>query len=140
MTRFGKRPQTIAPLLLGLALLIAAATVGCAKKSAPAAQQGATKAAPAQSDDVGSVSYDEGSRRLVITFQNGSIHEYNDVPHDVYVGFTAAPARGVYFNAYVKERYPFRLITSGPAGSIQIQGGEPKPAKPRSSRGRGNGK
>jgi len=91
---------------------------------------------------VGAVSYDEGSRRLVITFQNGSIHEYNDVPHDVYVGFTAAPARGVYFSTYVKDRYPFRVTTSGPAGStvIQIQGGESKPAKPRSSRGRGNGK
>ena len=142
MTGFGKRPLTITPLLLGLALLVAAATVGCAKKSPPVPQQGATKVEPAQSDDVRSVSYDEGSRRLVITFQNGSIHEYTDVPHDVYVGFTAAPARGVYFSTYVKERYPFRVTTSGSAGStiIQIQGGESKPAKPRSSRGRGNGK
>lgn len=137
MTRFGKRPMTIAPLLLGLALLVAAATVGCAKKSPPAAQQGATKVEPAQSDDVGSVSYDEGSRRLVITFQNGSIHEYNDVPHDVYVGFNAAPARSVYFSTYVRDRYPFRVTTSGPAGSVQIQVQEPKPAKPSRSRGKG---
>ena len=139
MTGFGKRPLTIPALLLSLALLVAAATVGCAKKSPPAPQQGATKVEPAQSDDVGSISYDEGSRRLVITFQNGIIHEYTDVPHDVYVGFTAAPARGVYFSTYVKERYPFRVTTSGSAGStiIQIQGGESKPAKPGRSRGKG---
>ncbi len=143
MTGFGKRPLTTPTFLVGLALLAAAATVGCGKKSAPAPQAGATQVEQAQSDDPGSVSYDEGSRRLVITFRNGSVYEYTDVPRDVYVGISAAPAKGVYFNTYVKDRYPFRVTTSGTSGStvIQIQGGESKPAKPpKSSRGRGKGR
>lgn len=143
MTGFGKRPLTIPTLLLSLALLVAASTVGCGKKSAPAPQAGGTRVEQAQSDDPGSVSYDEGSRRLVITFRSGSVYEYTDVPRDVYVGISAAPAKGVYFSTYVKDRYPFRVMTSGPAGAtvIQIQGGESKPAKPpRSSRGRGKGR
>ena len=143
MTELGKRPLIIPTLLLSLALLVAATTFGCGKKPPSASQPGGTQVRQAQSDDPGSVNYDEGSRRLVITFRSGSVYEYTDVPREVYVGIMAAPARGVYFNTYVKDRYPFRISTSGPAGStsIQIQGGESKPAKPpRSSRGRGRGR
>jgi len=142
MTGFGKRPLTITTLLLSLALLVAATTVGCGKKQPTALQPAATNVVQAQSDDPGSVSYDEGSRRLVITFRSGSVYEYTEVPRDVYLGISAAPAKGVYFSTYVKDRYPYRVTTSGSAGStvIQIQGVESKPAKPRSSRGRGNGK
>jgi hypothetical protein len=143
MTGFGKRLLKITPLLLGIALLVAATTFGCGKKQPSASKPGATHVEQAQSDDPGTVSYDVGSRRLVITFQNGSVYEYTDVPRDVYLGIMAAPARGVYFSTYVKGRYPFRVTTSGPAVStrIQIQGGEPKPTKsPRPSRSRGKGR
>jgi len=137
MIGFGRRPLTIPAVLLSLALLVAAATIGCGKKSAPAPQVGGTRVEQAQNDDPGSVSYDEGSRRLVITFRNGSVHEYTDVPRDVYVGISAAPAKGVYFSTYVKDRYPFRVTTSGSAGSVSIQVQEPTPAKPPRSRGKG---
>jgi hypothetical protein len=132
MTGFGKRPLTIPSLLLSLALLVAATTFGCGKKQPSASQPGGTPAGQVQSDALGSVNYDEGSRRLVVTFQNGSVYEYTDVPREVYVGIMAAPVRGVYFSTYVKDRYPYRLTTSGPAGStrVQIQGGMPQPAKP----------
>ena len=139
MTGFGKRPLTIPTLWLSLALLVAATTVGCGKKQPSALQPSGTQVQQAQSDDPGSVSYDEGSRRLVITFRSGSVYEYTDVPRDVYVGISAAPAKGVYFSTYVKDRYPFRVTTSGPAGStvIKIQGGKSKPARPSRSRGKG---
>ena len=137
MTGFGKRPMTIPTLWLSLALLVAATTVGCGKKQPSASQPAATHVDQAQSDDPGSLSYDEGSRRLVITFRSGVVYEYTDVPREVYLGISAAPAKGVYFSTYVKDRYPFRVTTSGPAGSVQIQVQEPKPAKPSRSRGRG---
>jgi hypothetical protein len=146
MTGFRKRPLTISPLLLSLALLVAATTFGCGKKQPSASQPGGTQVGQIQSDALGSVNYDEGSRRLVVTFQNGSIYEYTDVPRDVYLGIMAAPSRGVYFTTYVKDRYPYRLTTSGPAGPthIQIQGREPQPTRPlqppRPSRSRGKGR
>ena len=137
MTGFEKRSLTIPTLLLSVALLVAATTFGCGKKQPTALQPGATRVVQAQSDDPGSVSYDAGSRRLVVTFQSGRVYEYTDVPRDVYVGISAAPAKGVYFSTYVKDRYPFRVTTSGSAGSVQIQVQEPKPAKPSRGRGRG---
>ena len=144
MRRFGRRTLTVIAPLLSLTLFVAAAAVGCGKKKPAAAQAGAAVVEQAQSDDPGSVSYDEGSRRLVITFRSGSVYEYTDVPRDVYIGISAAPAKGVYFNSYVRGRYPFRVTTSGPGGStlIQIQGQEqgPKPAKARVSRSRGRGR
>ena len=132
MTGFRKRPLTIHPLLSSLALLVAATTFGCGKKQASASQPGGTQVQQVQSDDPGSVNYDEGSRRLVVTFRNGSVYEYTDVPRDVYLGIMAAPSRGVYFTTYVRDRYPYRLTASGPVGStrIQIQGGERRPASP----------
>jgi len=141
MTGFGKSPLAVTTLLLSFALLVAPTTVGCGKKNPSASQPVGTHVEQSQSDDPGSVSYDEGSRRLVITFRSGSVYEYTDVPRDVYVGISAAPAKGVYFSTYVKDRYPYRVTTSGPPGSVQIQVQEPKPAKPpRSSQGRGRGR
>ncbi len=137
MTGSGKRPLTISALLLSLALLVAVTTFGCGKKNPSASQPNVTRVEQAQSDDPGSVSYDEGSRRLVITFRSGAVYEYTDVPRDVYVGISAAPAKGVYFSTYVKDRYSFRVTTSGSAGSVSIQVQEPTPAKPSRLRGRG---
>jgi hypothetical protein len=76
------------------------------------------------------VSYDEGRRVLVVTFQSGSTHEYSNVPREVYVGFTAAPARGVYYSTYINGRYPYRTVASGPGVTVQIQGQGAKPGKP----------
>lgn len=131
MTGLGKRPLTIPTLLLSLALLVAATTFGCGKKQPTASQPGGPQVVQVQSDDPGSVSYDEGSRRLVVTFQNGSIYEYTDVPRDVYLGIMAAPSRGVYFTTYVKDRYPYRLTASGPAGPTRIQIHEREPQRTR---------
>ncbi|GEM_PF-485798 len=144
MTGFGKLPTTITPLLLGLALLVAATIVGCGKKSAPApmaAQAGGTSAEPAQTGAVGAVVYDEGRRTLVVTLDGGSRFEYTAVPREVYVGMMAAPERGVYFAANIRNRYPYQLITSVPPGLVGNRGHSPKPEKPpKSSRGRGRGR
>jgi len=140
VTGFRKRPPTIRPFLSCLALLAAATAVGCGKKPAPAPKVEATRVEHVQSDVLGSVSYDEGHRTLVITFDNGSTHVYSDVPRDMYVGMMATPSRGVYFNTHIKGRYPFQLMTSGEGGSIHIQGQGAKPGKlprPSGSRRRG---
>ena len=146
MTGLGKRPQTILRLLLGLALFLATTAVICGKKSAPAPKAAATSTEPAQSGDVKTVAYDEGSRVLVVTLDGGTTFEYSNVPRDVYVGIMGAPARGVYFTTYVRNRYPYRLITSMtpasmPPGLVGNRGHEPKPEKPpKPSRGRGRGR
>ena len=151
VTGFGRRPLRIPTLLLSLALLVAATTLGCVKKPPSASQSGGPQVVQVQSDDPGSVSYDQGSRRLVVTYRNGSVYEYTDVPHDVYLGIMAAPSRGVYLTTYVNDRYPYRLTVSGSAGParVQIQGRvmtptgpmQPlrpsRPFRPSGSRGKG---
>ncbi|MCX6844326.1 MAG: KTSC domain-containing protein [candidate division WOR-3 bacterium] len=141
MTGFGKRPSTIPPLLLSLALLVAATTLGCGKKQPPAPQPAGTSTTPVQTGAVGSVAYDEGRRTLLVTLDGGTTFEYTDVPREVYVGIMAAPERGAYFSANIRNRYPYRLITSVPPGLIGNRGHAPKPEKPpKSSRGRGRGR
>ena len=53
MTGFGNRPLTIPTLLLSLALLVAATTVGCGKKTPSASQPVGTQVQQVQSDDPG---------------------------------------------------------------------------------------
>ena len=130
MTGFRKWQPTTLPLLVCFALLVGAATVGCGKKSAPAPKAEATSAGQDQPDEPGTVTYDEGRRVLVVTFQSGSTHEYSNVPREVYVGFTAAPARGVYYSTYINGPYPYRTVASGPGVTVQIQGQGAKPGKP----------
>ena len=146
MTGSGKRSRTILKLLLSLALFVATTAVVCGKKSAPAPQAAVASTQPAQSGDVKSVAYDEGSRVLVVTLDGGGTFEYTAVPREVYVGMMASPARGVYFTTYVRNRYPYRLITSMPPASmppglVGNRGHAPKPEKPpKFSRGRGRGR
>lgn len=54
------------------------------------------------------VSYNETARRLYVTFRDsGKTYAYHGVPKDVYEELMLADSAGAYFNAFVKDRYPF---------------------------------
>lgn len=60
-----------------------------------------------------SFSYDEAARRLRITFVNGDVYEYDDVPPAVVEEFRAAPSRGRFFGPHIRDRYPYRRVERG---------------------------
>lgn len=54
------------------------------------------------------VSYNETARRLYVTFrESGKTYAYHGVPKDAYEELLLADSAGAYFNAFVKDRYPF---------------------------------
>jgi hypothetical protein len=54
------------------------------------------------------IGYDEATRELHVTFVGGGAYTYYQVPKQVYSALCAAPAKGQFFNAWIKERYDFR--------------------------------
>jgi hypothetical protein len=57
-----------------------------------------------------SVGYDSSSQILEIEFQHGEVYQYIDVPPTAYAGLMNAPSHGKYFNANIKEVYPYRRL------------------------------
>lgn len=63
------------------------------------------------SSAIADIEYDSERERLTVTFVTGRIYEYVDVPGEVAASFRSAFAKGMFFNAYIKDRYDFRELT-----------------------------
>jgi hypothetical protein len=62
------------------------------------------------------IKYSEQSRDLEIRFVSGRTYRYASVPAEVHERFRAAPSKGMFFNAEIKDKYKFRDITDLPEG------------------------
>jgi hypothetical protein len=60
---------------------------------------------------IADIKYDRETERLTVTFVNGRVFEYVDVPAEVAASFQSAFSKGTFFNCYVRDRYDFREIT-----------------------------
>jgi hypothetical protein len=56
---------------------------------------------------IASIGYLARSRMLEIEFVSGSIYRYLDVEQETYDDFLAAPSKGTFFNAHIKDEYSF---------------------------------
>ena len=62
------------------------------------------------SSDLDDIEYNETTRILTITFKNGSIYEYENVPKQEYLGLMSAASHGRYFAQNIKFQYHYRRI------------------------------
>ena len=62
---------------------------------------------------VRSFEYDAGHCELLIYFQSGTRYIYSGVPKETYQAMKAAYAKGEFFNAAIRGRFPFRRIDVG---------------------------
>jgi hypothetical protein len=53
------------------------------------------------------IGYDEAANALRITFATGNAYTYAGVPPGIYAEFLQASSKGVFFNANIRDRYPF---------------------------------
>ena len=56
------------------------------------------------------IAYDEPSRTLVVSFISGAVYAYSDVPPQTYADFTSAFAKGRFFAARIRDRFPHRQV------------------------------
>jgi hypothetical protein len=50
------------------------------------------------------------TRVLELHFDSGRIYQYYDVPDEVYEGMLSAESKGRYFNAHIRDKYPYQEI------------------------------
>jgi lysyl-tRNA synthetase class 2 len=56
------------------------------------------------------VEHDARAERLAIRFVSGETYVYDGVPRAVYDAFLAAPSKGTFFQAEIRDHYPFARI------------------------------
>jgi hypothetical protein len=56
------------------------------------------------------IAFEESRSELTLTFTTGKIYIYGLVPKRIYDDFRAAHSKGIFFNAYIRDRYPTRQI------------------------------
>jgi lysyl-tRNA synthetase class 2 len=51
--------------------------------------------------------YSLSTRELRVVFQSGRHYVYRDVPQEIFRGLQAAPSKGEFFNAAIRDQYRF---------------------------------
>ena len=59
-----------------------------------------------------SFDYDEGRRELRVLFRSGRRYIYQGVPPEIFVQMKASFSKGEFFNAHVRDHFPFVRDTS----------------------------
>jgi KTSC domain len=65
---------------------------------------------PVASSSIASLGYDHEVNALEVEFCNGRRYRYFAVPQRVFEELLAAPSKGAYVNAHIKDRFPFTRI------------------------------
>jgi hypothetical protein len=64
------------------------------------------------SSNLKGANYETTTKKLVVTFGNGTQYEYNDVPHEIFAELNLAESQGKYFNQKIAKTYTYKKIES----------------------------
>jgi hypothetical protein len=62
------------------------------------------------SSALANVAYDCLRSILQVTFRDGSIYQYLDVPVHVFEDLLRADSKGAYLNSHIRRRFPHRIL------------------------------
>ena len=62
------------------------------------------------SSNIASIGYDEKTETLEVEFLNGSIYQYYNVPLSIHQQIMQEGSKGMFFNQYVKNAYPYSRV------------------------------
>jgi hypothetical protein len=60
-----------------------------------------------------SFDYDPAAQELRIAFRSDRHYVYSDVPPEVFAAMKQAYSKGEFFNAHVRDRFPFKEEIAG---------------------------
>jgi len=60
-----------------------------------------------KSSNIKKSEYDLNTKKLLITFNNDIMYEYDDVPHKLYTQFRLAESQGKFFSANIARNFKY---------------------------------
>ncbi len=54
--------------------------------------------------------YNTNTKKLQITFNNGMVYEYDDVPHEIFAELNLSESQGKYFNKSISKNYTYKKV------------------------------
>lgn len=64
-----------------------------------------------ESAAIEAIDYDAGDARLQVTFVSGERYAYGGVPGEVHRAFVEAESKGRFFQARIRDRYPYEKLS-----------------------------
>jgi hypothetical protein len=61
---------------------------------------------------ISTIDYDAERAKLLVRLQSGERFVYVGVPGEVHRSFVEAPSKGGFFQAEIRDRYPFNRLAS----------------------------
>ena len=63
-----------------------------------------------KSSNIKKSEYDLDTKKLLITFNNDIMYEYDDVPHKLYTQFRLSESQGKFFNSKIAKTYKYKKL------------------------------
>lgn len=63
-----------------------------------------------QSSNIKKTEYDTENKKLLVTFNNGALYEYDEVPHQLYTQFRMSESQGKFFSTKISKNYKYKKI------------------------------
>jgi hypothetical protein len=63
-----------------------------------------------ESSNIVKTQYDTATKKLMVEFKHGGSYMYDDVPHQLYTQFRAAPSQGSFFSKNISKTFPHKKI------------------------------
>jgi hypothetical protein len=63
-----------------------------------------------QSSNIKKTEYDTETKKLLVTFNNGTQYEYDEVPHQLYTQFRMSESQGKFFTSKISKTYKYKKI------------------------------
>lgn len=63
-----------------------------------------------ESSNIKEGKYNTNNKKLQVTFNNGAIYEYDDVPHETFAAMNLAESQGKYFNTNIAKSFTYRKL------------------------------
>jgi len=61
-----------------------------------------------QSSNIKKTEYDTETKNLLVTFNNGAIYEYQEVPHQLYTQFRMSESQGKFFSGKIAKVFKYK--------------------------------
>jgi hypothetical protein len=63
-----------------------------------------------QSSNIKKTEYDTETKNLLVTFNNGALYEYMEIPHQLYTQFRMSESQGKFFSSKIAKAFKYKKV------------------------------